>query len=343
MRWAAAVSVVATFVGVGVFAGAQSGKADEAVRLSVPISCDLGRTCFVQNYVDLDSGPGTVDMACGSASYNGHKGTDFRVLNTQVTAEVLASAPGTVKALRDGVPDKLLLSKEDRTAVEGRECGNGLVLDHGGGWETQYCHLRQGSVAVEVGDSIERGQVMGLVGYSGFAAFPHVHLTVRKNGVTVDPFLGAAATGARAAACGEGTAEAVKPDAGLWLEPGVDFSKDAAGSIIQLGFADGPIGTRELETGVTNAPTAGSAALVFFARLINLRQGDRVVLRLNGPQGEMAVNSGDALPRTKAQWVAYTGRKLRDDGWPAGTYSGEALLVRDNAVFRRKAASLTLR
>lgn len=341
MRWAAAVSVVATFVGVGVFAGAQSGKADEAVRLSVPISCDLGQTCFVQNYVDLDSGPGTVDMACGSASYDGHKGTDFRVLDTQTIAEVLASAPGTVKALRDGLPDKLVLSEKDRAAVRGRECGNGLVLDHGGGWETQYCHLRQGSVAVKVGDRVGHGHVLGLVGYSGFAAFPHVHLTVRKNGATVDPFLGYA-TSERAADCSQGTAEPLAPEEGLWREPDEDLIKGVAGSIIQLGFADGPVGTRELETGAAKKPSAGSAALVFFARLINLRQGDRVVLRLIGPEGEMAVNSGDALPRTKAQWVAYTGRKLRDDRWPAGTYSGEALLVRDNAVFRRKAASLTL-
>ena len=38
------------------------------------------------------------------------------------------------------------------TATAGRNCGNGVTLDHGDGWQTQYCHMRRGSVAVKVAD-----------------------------------------------------------------------------------------------------------------------------------------------------------------------------------------------
>ena len=63
-----------------------------------------------------------------------------------------------------------------------RNCGNGVLLRHGDGWETQYCHLRQGSVRVAAGDRVEAGQPLGLVGMSGEANFPHVHLSVRRDG-----------------------------------------------------------------------------------------------------------------------------------------------------------------
>jgi len=71
---------------------------------------------------------------------------------------VVASAGGVVAAARDGVDD---ISMRDAPVPRGRECGNGVRIVHGGGWKTQYCHLRKGSVAVKNGD------MLGLVGLSG--------------------------------------------------------------------------------------------------------------------------------------------------------------------------------
>ncbi|WP_425070110.1 hypothetical protein [Roseibium sp.] len=84
------------------------------LQLSVPLQCSLGVDCFVQNYVDIDPGQAVLAADCGQASYNGHKGTDFRVLNTRVAADVLAAAPGTVRALRNDMADRLVRTKEDR-------------------------------------------------------------------------------------------------------------------------------------------------------------------------------------------------------------------------------------
>ena len=67
--------------------------------LQLPIDCELGKTCYIQQYVDLDDSEGVRDFGCGGASYNGHKGTDFRVLSIQDIEEgvnVLASAGGRV-------------------------------------------------------------------------------------------------------------------------------------------------------------------------------------------------------------------------------------------------------
>lgn len=313
------------------------------LQLSVPLQCSLGVDCFVQNYVDIDPGQAVLAADCGQVSYNGHKGTDFRVLNTRVAADVLAAAPGTVRALRNDMADRLVRTKEDRQAVQNRECGNGVVVSHGDGWETQYCHLRKGTVTVSVGDRIERGQPIGQVGYSGLAAFPHVHLTLRHNGETVDPFLGTVSeTRRRAQACKEGAETGVPMATSLWLDPALELLDHANGTLIETGLAGGPVGTLELETASAPPASARAPALVFFARLINLKKGDRVVLKLTGPNGLIAQSDGQPLEKNKAQWVAFTGRKTKPSGWDAGTYVGEVALVRDGKEVLSETAELDL-
>jgi len=314
-----------------------------ALELSLPIDCDLGRTCFVQNYVDLDPGKSVVAVDCGQASYDGHKGTDFRLLNTEAAANVLAAAPGTVRALRNDMPDRLVRSREDRQAVRNKECGNGIVVSHADGWETQYCHLRKGSVLVTVGDELERGQPIGQVGFSGFAAFPHVHLTVRKNGETVDPFLGTIQdTQQRAATCRQTGGEPSLTGSGLWRGPYQQLLEDANGALIETGLAGAPLGTLDLETAQVTAAATDAPALLFFARLINLKEGDRITLRLTGPGGLVAESEGKPLDRNKAQWVAYAGRKTPPQGWPAGTYAGEASLMRGGKALISERVSFEL-
>ncbi|MCG6904806.1 MAG: M23 family peptidase, partial [Rhodobacter sp.] len=51
--------------------------ASQPLRLDLPIDCVIGDSCFVQNYVDRDPGPGAVDFACHGLTYDGHQGTDI--------------------------------------------------------------------------------------------------------------------------------------------------------------------------------------------------------------------------------------------------------------------------
>lgn len=328
-----ALAVLAAYVGLGAVSA-------QEFQLGLPVDCTLGKECFVQNYVDLDAGEGVLDAACGSATYNGHKGTDFRTLNTLETADVLAAAPGIVRGIRNDMPDMLISAKEDRAKIKGRECGNGVVIAHPDGWETQYCHLRKGSVMVKPGQKVDRGQKLGQIGYSGFAAFAHVHLSVRKGGATIDPFLGIGPHGAAITACSaDRLALAGKA---LWQDDAEALLSDASGVLIELGFSDGPVTSGDLEAGQTGALTASSSALVFYARAINLKKGDQLTLEVHGPDGVLAASEGEPLLRQKAQWVAFAGRKLRAERWPAGSYRGEAKLVRGGAVLQSNSATIVL-
>ncbi|MBA4172877.1 MAG: hypothetical protein C0511_09550 [Hyphomicrobium sp.] len=312
--------------------------AADAPSLSLPVACVPGRTCFVQNHVDIDPGSGVRDYACAAASYDGHKGVDFRlgsVAAAQSGVAVLAAAPGVVKGVRDGVEDALM-RETGPGAIVGRECGNGVVLDHGGGWETQYCHLRRGSVSVARGQPVARGARLGDVGYSGFADFAHLHFEVRRDGKPVEPFSQAGA----GMACLRDPATAV----GLWDEAAAKVLTYVAGEFIETGFAAAIPSTLDLEHGGNRIATANPMGdgLVFYARLMNGRAGDHIRVVVSGPGGFAAEGSSAPLERPKAIAVYAAGRKRRGTAFASGLYTGVAELVRDGAVMTRARGSFEM-
>ncbi len=319
------------------------------LQLSLPLDCQLGHDCFVQNYVDVDPGAGFADFTCGSASYNGHKGTDFRVLSSKAGAgiSVIAAAPGRVLRRRDGVPDRLLRDYPSKKAMQaitgGRECGNGVVIDHGGGWTTQYCHLRRGSVTVKPGDNVARGAPIGTVGFSGRADFAHVHISLRHDNKLVDPFTGKHVTRAGTAShCSRG---AVVPGAGTLWHPAVRNGLAYRGqSIVSAGFTGAPPDYSKLERDHAVVPaTASSPALVFYGRFINLEAGDRMNFEIKGPSGFELTRTTKPLKRRKAVMVSFVGKRLRALRWPPGRYEGRVtVLSADGTTGPSSTASLVL-
>ncbi|GAB3669436.1 hypothetical protein GCM10027589_36950 [Actinocorallia lasiicapitis] len=64
------------------------------------------------------------------------------------------------------------------------EAGNFIVIDHGGGWQTRYLHLDRRDVAV--GNDVQRGRQIGLVGNTGsWTSGAHLHYEQKLNGVVV--------------------------------------------------------------------------------------------------------------------------------------------------------------
>lgn len=91
----------------------------------------------------------------------------------------IAAPQGTpIKATNDGVvalSDELYLT------------GNTIYLDHGMGLFSQYAHLSE--LHVKTGDQVKKGDVIGLVGSTGFSTGPHLHFTFWAHNVQVNPNL----------------------------------------------------------------------------------------------------------------------------------------------------------
>ena len=65
--------------------------------------------------------------------------------------------------------------------------GNYVVIDHGGGVETHYYHLANGSVTVALGDHVTAGDVIGQMGSTGASTGAHLHFQMEIHGEPVDP------------------------------------------------------------------------------------------------------------------------------------------------------------
>jgi murein DD-endopeptidase MepM/ murein hydrolase activator NlpD len=317
-------------------AGAIDARAEETISLALPIKCQPGVTCSFQNYVDHDASDKVRDYRCGGRSYDGHDGTDIRIRNLEIQrqgVEVLAAAPGRVIGGRNDMED-ISVKTVGKAAIAGKECGNGVVLEHEGGWRTQYCHLAKGSVRVKVGDQLTTGQPIGLVGLSGDTEFFHLHFTVRHNGKTVDPF----AHGAAENACGGGRS--------LWATSLGEQMQYRPREIIDTGFA-GIAATMELiESGeIGKHPvTPGSDALVAYVRTIGLQAGDQQFLAVQGPAGaSVSTNNLPALDRDKAQFLVIAGKKRTEAAWPAGRYAATYRVTRDGAEVLRKSFDVEMR
>lgn len=311
------------------FASATPSLAREPL-LNIPIDCTLGDTCYIQQYVDRDPTEGVSDFACGTLSYDTHKGTDFALPSLEAMeagVDVLAAAPGTVVAIRDGVPDQLY-SSENAAQVEGIECGNGVVIDHGSGWRTQYCHLKEGSVIVENGQRLAKGAVLGEVGLSGQTQFPHVHIVVRKNDVVVDPFHP-----------NDKQTCAISPDETLWQYP-IGY---VPGGIISAGFSTAVPDYDAVKAGDADAAnlTTQDPAIVLWGFAFGGQKGDILTLRIDGPAGEL-IEHTTLLKRDQAQLMRAAGKPLRGVGWPKGRYEGTVTLTRNGAEIDRLSTDIVV-
>ena len=300
------------------------------ILLEPPLACDLAQTCYIQQGVDHDPGPGAQDYLCGGLTYDGHKGTDFALPSLAMLrdgVDVVASAPGTVRGVRNDMVD-VLQGTPGAPDVSDRECGNGVVVSHGDGWETQYCHMKQGSITVQTGQTVAMGQVLGQVGLSGATQFPHVHLSVRKDGAVVDPFAPAAPN-----TCG------AAPDDTLWNIP-VAF---APGGLIGAGFSDAVPEYDAVKAGTAaqDAMPADAPALVVWGFAFGGRVGDTLTLTIRGPEGEVFSDT-QTLERNQAQLFRAGGRRTPPGGWPKGDYAGTVEMARDGTVLDVATTAVTL-
>jgi murein DD-endopeptidase MepM/ murein hydrolase activator NlpD len=121
--------------------------------------------------VPISDGYGERVAPCrGCSSF--HKGTDF---TPGGGSAIYAIAAGTVT----------------HAEVSDYGMGNNIIIDHvvnGVRVQSMYAHMQMSSSPLKVGDVVNVGDYVGLVGDTGTAIGAHLHLEILVNGVNVDPY-----------------------------------------------------------------------------------------------------------------------------------------------------------
>ncbi len=139
-------------------------RAESLVMETYTVMQTLG--IFVWPAVDLYE----VTSPFGHRSLGNHKGIDISGKNASGSL-VVAGASGIVT----------------EAGYNSGGYGNYVKINHGNGIETLYAHMLDNSLAVSAGDTVQKGQVVGQVGNTGYSFGAHLHFEVRINGVKVDP------------------------------------------------------------------------------------------------------------------------------------------------------------
>jgi len=128
--------------------------------------------------------------------YDGHDGSDYLMEGGFPTmdagsVQILAAADGEVEWTRDGEYDRCHAVIDGSIDCDGHPIvANGVKIRHSAHTVTSYWHLKSGSVAVEVGDRVLTGDVLGLVGSSGISSMPHLHFEITDEfGAATDPYV----------------------------------------------------------------------------------------------------------------------------------------------------------
>lgn len=139
------------------------GRANPLSTIIKPFQCPMEKPICIKSWFGSR-------RSFNDGVYNDfHGGLDFGLCATVNTLNTYATAPGTV--VYTGQLDIR---------------GNTIFIDHGWGIYSGYYHLSE--IDVKVGDRVEAGQMIGLIGATGRVTGPHLHFDIWVNGVQVDPF-----------------------------------------------------------------------------------------------------------------------------------------------------------
>lgn len=92
---------------------------------------------------------------------------------------------GVDYAQKEGTPIYANATGIVRFAVNSEFYGNTVIIDHGFGLFTDYSHMKE--IAVNEGDIVTCGSIIGYVGQTGAATGPHIHWGARIYNIPIDP------------------------------------------------------------------------------------------------------------------------------------------------------------
>lgn len=298
---------------------AASAHAEAIPELIFPASCALGESCTIAHYVDVDPSEKAQDFTCGGNTYNGNTGTTIALFNRpdmKAGVNVLAAADGTVSRVRDGESDSVKTSEQlDEIRSVSRECGNGIMITHGPGLSTFYCHLRLGSVNVKNGDKIKQGDIIAQIGQSGIAEYPSLQFSVIWESGYVDPFSNKTS---KSGCVGE--------NKNLWNE-NIHYKEF---SIIRGGFYGGvPDFKNILDVKKSEKLSTTSKALIYWTGYHHAKAGDEIMIEIIDPNGQVFRKKTIVQKETRIKpSYIYTGRQVGSYGLKPGKYTATVTFKR---------------
>jgi murein DD-endopeptidase MepM/ murein hydrolase activator NlpD len=244
-----------------------------------------GQQPYITAHRDNNDSAALEDYACGTDTYNGHKGTDIGIGGFPVMDDgsrvVVAAAAGTVVTAVDGCFDRCTSGECNC----GDGFGNYVRIDHPDGKRTYYGHMKRDSLLVSAGDEVQCGTPLGRVGSSGFSTGPHLHFEVRHdNNVSDDPFAGD---------CGGPTS--------YWVAQGAygDLPEDqceggapppppapSTGVLRGVVFEDKGVGTEDMTTRIS-----GASVVVVDTNLSTTATGDGAEWIFDAPVGALTIRA----------------------------------------------------
>ncbi|WP_262693390.1 M23 family metallopeptidase [Kordiimonas aquimaris] len=286
--------------------------------------------------MDRASGKNKADYRAGPQTQDKHKGTDFAVQDMGAMERginALAAADGIILRKRDNMPDTAV-NGVNKKEIEGKECGNALIVEHMGGWQTQYCHLKQGSITVKIGDSVNAGSPLAQVGLSGLTEFPHLHFMVRQmrtsqSSLDIDPF--------------DGGVFETPPSGGiqndsLWQA----LPKYSETVMLPPLITTTRTNRRTMWQAQKSIDATTAEALIIQARGFHTRKGDEWRFSLIMPDGKTRTLKTIVQARNRQLIQAYAGIKKPAKDFMPGVWSGEVKLVRDGKVLDSRSSTVNV-
>ncbi len=315
---------------------ASANAQENTLELDWPLDCELGINCWIARYMDRSIDKGRLDYRCGTRTQDDHNGTDIAVADLAAMArgvDVKAAADGIVFRLRTGMPD-VPVTQETSEEITKHSCGNIVILRHAGGWQTSYCHMKQGSIQLERGDSVRAGDIIGQVGLSGLTEFPHLHFMVHAprsepgEEISTDPFDGGKL---------EDGACDVAPEQ-LWRQE-IDYQAAA----VMPPVIDSRQRTREtMWQGQSPILPTNAPALIVQSRGFHAKQGDIWRIQLVDPDGTMRVNKSVEQKSGLQRVTAFAGIRRPQRGFKPGRWRASVELFRNSNSLGRQMSSVVV-
>lgn len=233
-----------------------------------PVECEINKECYIHKNPKSE---GFKRVVFALPSFKAMEIKDYKVFATNS-----GTITRVIKNVDDNEDNKPNPDQEDR-------CGNGIMIEHAGGWVTQYCHLKRRSIDLKVGDKVTAGMQIGLVGASGIASEPQVEVTFMQNGEIVDPFA-----------------------ANLWNPP-IEYKK--------VGLIDFGLYTNDVpyDVAVNAAPKItefhlDDNGMIAWVRLYGVKAGDLQKFTFYQPDGKVYKEPITAkISKASREWYSYGG------------------------------------